>query len=291
MAKSLFKITILILVLALNELGINAEKKGSKDPAENMVLSISDIWVDANRLNGVFRNNGIWYYDAASGIQGTEWPNGTGLSPVFAAGQWIGAKVNGEIRVAGVQHSATEYQSGEILSPYVPADPSDPIYKWYYLLPGGGGNWATWPFAQGAPYDDLNGNGQYDPGETPLLLGDETIFSVWNDLADHGEFGTNKLSAEVRQTAFAYDTINELGDMHFIKWQLVNKSGMDWDSTFFAVWWDPDLGDANDDLVGCDTLLNLGYCYNATDNDQNYGAAPPATGVYLLQGPIIDNPD
>ena len=25
---------------------------------------------------------------------------------------------------------------------------------------------------------------------------------------------------------------------------------------------DPDLGDASDDLIGCDTLLNSGFIYN-----------------------------
>jgi hypothetical protein len=39
--------------------------------------------------------------------------------------------------------------------------------------------------------------------------------------------------------------------------------------------------------VGCNTTLNLGFCYNATDDDENYGSAPPAIGVDLLQGPLV----
>jgi hypothetical protein len=50
---------------------------------------------------------------------------------------------------------------------------------------------------------------------------------------------------------------------------------------------DPDLGDANDDYIGCDTNLNLGYCYNADNNDPTYGAAPPAFGMDYFKSPII----
>jgi hypothetical protein len=131
----------------------------------------------------------------------------------------------------------------------------------------------------------------YDPGEPPLMLGDQTIFSVWNDLAPHTEYNTEKLSVEVRQTVWAYNRADALGDMQFIKWVLVNKSGVDWDSTYFSIWLDPDLGQAADDLVGCDTTLGLGYTYNATNEDQNYGTPPPAQGIDFFQGPLVYNPD
>ena len=52
----------------------------------------SDIWLDANRFRGVFRNNGIWHFKVIENTQGTEWPAGSGKSPIFAAGQWIGAR-------------------------------------------------------------------------------------------------------------------------------------------------------------------------------------------------------
>ena len=51
-------------------------------------------------------------------------------------------------------------------------------------------------------------------------------------------------------------------------------------------WADPDLGGFTDDLVGCDTTLSLGYCYNATNNDQLYGSTPPAVGYDFFLGPV-----
>ncbi|MFC1746927.1 T9SS type A sorting domain-containing protein, partial [Candidatus Neomarinimicrobiota bacterium] len=118
--------------------------------------------------------------------------------------------------------------------------------------------------------------------------GDVTAFSVWNDLAEHAWVGTNKLNAEVRQTIFAFNRADALGDMIFIKWQIINKSASDWDSSYFSIWVDPDLGDAGDDLVGSDSTLGLGFVYNATNSDQRYGTAPPASGVDFFQGPIVD---
>ena len=55
---------------------------------------------------------------------------------------------------------------------------------------------------------------------------------------------------------------------------------------------DPDLGDAHDDYVGCDTTLNMAYCYNADNvgryrNWQSYGTNPPSSGMDYFLSPII----
>lgn len=278
-----------LLITMFSALLYGTENKSKKQQSRLLkTAAISDVWFDINRMNGIYRNNGTWLYDNIAGDWGLEWPKGSGLSPMYAAGQWIGAKINGDVCVAGIQHDASEYWAGEILSPGVAANSRDPKYRWYDLYKGGvrpngsPDDYIDWPFDQGAPVDE-DGN--------PLLIGDRTMFCVYNDLADHSLFASNKLNVEVRQIVFGFNRADALGDMHFIKWQLVNKSGVDWDSTYFCIWTDPDIGDANDDFVGCDPELGLGYCYNADDDDQNYGSAPPATGVDFFQGPIIDNPD
>lgn len=257
-----------------------AEPVRSVFSVEQLAKSVqtSDIWLDVNRMNGIFRNNGTWFYDNMMGDWGLEWPKGSGLSPIFGAGQFLCAKIDGEIRVAGVQHSMTEYQPGLILSANNHDDPTASKYRWYELHKDGSGDWSDWPVDQGAPVDE-NGD--------PLLLGDMTIYSVWNDLTDHDAYGSNPLNAEIHQLAWAYDRSDQIGDMIFLKWTIVNKSGKTWDDTHFAIWSDPDLGHAGDDFVGCDTTLNLGFCYNFSNNDDQYGDAPPAVGFYLLQGPIV----
>lgn len=262
---------------------------GTEDFSQPKVLAktaqVSDIWIDINRLNGVMRNNGTWFYDNVIGDWGLEWPKGSGLSPMFAAGQWIGANVNGSPRLAGVIHGNSDFQPGVITSwgidPPVAAISSDPAYRWYVITADETDNddWDDWPVAQGAPVDSL---GQ------PLLIGDMTAFCVYNDMGTHNRFAGDKLGVEIGQTVFAFNRADAIGDMMFIKWQLVNKSAYDWPETYFVIWTDADLGGGWDDYVGCDTSLGLGFTYNATDADQQYGSAPPAIGVDFFQGPIVD---
>jgi hypothetical protein len=39
--------------------------------------------------------------------------------------------------------------------------------------------------------------------------------------------------------------------------------------------------------VGCDTTLSVGYVYNATNADAQYGATPPCVGYDFFRGPIV----
>lgn len=86
--------------------------------------------------------------------------------------------------------------------------------------------------------------------------------------------------------AYAFD-VDGFRDSYFVRYKIINKSGKQWDSTYISLVNDPDLGDATDDAIGCDTLRNLGFCYNIDNNDPLFGAAPPAVGYRLLQGPIV----
>ena len=60
------------------------------------------------------------------------------------------------------------------------------------------------------------------------------------------------------------------------------------DSIFFSPTDDTDIGNALDDLGGCDTLLQALYTYNAFD-DYVYGINPPAVITTVLQGPVIES--
>ena len=56
---------------------------------------------------------------------------------------------------------------------------------------------------------------------------------------------------------------------------------------YISMWSDPDIGGSSDDYAGCDTILNLGFAYNAYASDPIYGATPPAVGFDLIRGPLI----
>lgn len=164
-----------------------------------------------------------------------------------------------------------------------------------------------------APFFDKDGDGFYDPfqGDYPKydlvgdidcrvtrdirLFGDETIWWVFNDKGNiHTESGADAIGMEVHAQAFAFATNDEVNDMTFYNYELINRSSFTLTETYFAQWVDADLGEANDDFVGCDVPRGLGYCYNGDDVDGSggpghYGANPPAVGVDFFEGPYQDN--
>ncbi|MDL2311688.1 hypothetical protein LJC68_02275 [Bacteroidales bacterium OttesenSCG-928-B11] len=127
-----------------------------------------------------------------------------------------------------------------------------------------------------------------------VLKGDETLFWIFNDKgAPHTESQGEPIGLEIRGQAFAFSTNNELNNMTFYSYEIINRSSFELTNTYFSQWVDPDLGYSRDDYVGCDVARGLGYCYNGTDIDGQgqtfaYGEQPPAVGVDFFQGPYMD---
>jgi len=128
-----------------------------------------------------------------------------------------------------------------------------------------------------------------------VLKGDETVFWFLNDRGGkHSESGSPfSIGLEIRVQAFAFATNDELNKMTFYSYEIINRGSNTLKSTYFSQWCDPDLGDADDDYVGCDIMRGLGYCYNGLPTDGKgqvwaYGENPPAVGLDFFQGPYID---
>ena len=153
-------------------------------------------------------------------------------------------------------------------------------------------DWNEWPAAEGAPYEDRNGNNRYDPEvDMPgIPSAAQTLWYVANDLdmvRVNNVTGSPPIGIEMQRTIWGYATSGELGNTIFLMTRLINKSGAPIDSMFIMQWSDADIGDAGDDFAGCDTTLDLGYMYNGVDRDATYGLAVPAVGFVLLQGPHV----
>lgn len=127
-----------------------------------------------------------------------------------------------------------------------------------------------------------------------ILKGDKTIWWVFNDKGNiHTETGGEPIGLEIRAQAFGFTTNDEINDMTFYSYEIINRSTFRLTETYFSQWVDTDLGYSHDDYVGCDVLRGLGYCYNGTEIDGSgqvwaYGANPPAIGVDFFQGPYMD---
>lgn len=165
-----------------------------------------------------------------------------------------------------------------------------------------------------APFYDRDGDGNYNPynGDYPwydiekeldcsvdrtvTLYGDKTVWWVMNDKGNiHTETGADPLGMEIRCQAFAFATNDEVNNMTFYNYELVNQSTQTLYDTYFGVFVDGALGGPNDDYVGCDVERGLAYTYNGDAFDETvggflgYGANPPAAGIDFFEGPYQDN--
>ena len=126
-----------------------------------------------------------------------------------------------------------------------------------------------------------------------VLKGDQTIWWVFNDMGNvHTETNGQPIGMEIRAQAFAFSTNDEINNMTFYTYEIINRSTYELRETYFSQWVDPDLGYAHDDFVGCDVKRGLGYCYNGDEADGpgsgSYSGIPPAVGIDFFQGPYMD---
>ena len=141
-------------------------------------------------------------------------------------------------------------------------------------------------------YPDYNISGSNDNAK---LFGDQTLWWIFNDQGNiHSETEAEPLGLEIHAQAFGFTADNEVNDMTFYNYKIINRSTLPLNDTYFGQWVDPDLGYYLDDYVGCDVNLGLGFCYNGDAEDEGaagYGFNPPAIGVDFFQGPLADPND
>lgn len=127
-----------------------------------------------------------------------------------------------------------------------------------------------------------------------VIKGDNTLWWVFNDKGNiHTETYGDPIGFEIRAQAFGFSTNDEINNMTFYSYEIINRSTYRLTDTYFSQWVDTDLGYAKDDYVGCDVMRGLGYCYNGNPEDGSgqynaYGSQPPAIGVDFFQGPYMD---
>ncbi len=256
-------------------------------------------------------NNGDGSHSPLTDGNGFYWPGGklAKKSAIFEDGLIWGGMVNGEIRVNGNTHRQG-LQAGKIFSGGIADNPDNPRYRVYKIrkdwedFPPGPEretlerDYNEWPVQDGAPWVDVNGDEVYSPGvDTPKFTGDEMLWYVANDMDSARAFYTyasDPIGLEFQTTIFGYNRTNDLADVVFKKYLIINKGSHTIEDMIFGYYSDADLGDAGDDFVGCDTSLNLGYCWNSDDDDgggtgSTYGTPPPAVGYIFLQGPFFQS--
>ncbi len=170
-------------------------------------------------------------------------------------------------------------------------------------------DWKEWPVEQGAPYVDVDGDGTYNPvrdddglpdpskGDYPGIFGADQVVWYLADDSDSGLtylFGSSPMGIEFDVTVWAYRSdLSRQSNVIYKKYRFKNVSRDSFEDMYVAQWVDPDIGDYNNDLVGCDSLTNSAFAYNAGNRDKKFGEiglAPAAVGYTLLQGPVVPSP-
>ena len=176
----------------------------------------------------------------------------------------------------------------------------DPGYEPIYDI-------ATWPgngnielgqAAKLAPFYDINNNNIYEPmeGDYPLIRGDQAIYMIYNDdKFEHTESGGKKLGVQIECMLYAFEdpTDSALYNTIFAHYDIINRSDTTYYDTYIGSFADIDIGYSWDDYIGCDVHRGLFYGYNGKSIDGGgeviaYGEHPPAQGVTILGGPLMD---
>jgi len=297
-------------------------------------LFASSVWIGGYQ-GGSLKASGLTYR-----TQGHSWfpgpldPNdGTTDAPICA--RW---DRHFEVLGADVRKHFANYRKHEEEGtlPIPPAEIPDGVKYW----PSAGNEFFADKYGFDLPVDikrglagfnDINKNGIYEPqfGDFPTIeirgcvltiqqVPDQMIFWIYNDKGAPSTIFPDAvpIGMEVQVQSFAYQTADEINDMSFYRYKLINRATQRIDSTSFAIWVDADLGCPFDDYSGCDTtkeivLDSLGnfikfrsrdfaFTYNkdeidGTEGDKcssngggavsTYGAKVPIVGIDYFRGP------
>ena len=293
--KILKNITAFTMVMTLLLVSAEARetKKVSNFSGSSFVESSGTF--DGNRIYADVTNNGLFLDYHISGDSALEWPKGTGVHSIFQSALWMGATVDGTIRTI-----VGDYTQDMGPGP-CGGDPLAAVHRIYKVNksmlddPAAHDDFQNWPVDYGAPWVDVDGDGAWNPlpagQDHPEFIGDQVLWFVSNDgdPAYKLNFGTSPMNVEIQTTMFGYDRIDAIGDMLFIKQLVINKGDDDLVDTYMGLWSDPDLGNAGDDLVGCNVELGMGYVWNDGPDTyyDNLDIGTPAAGYDFFQGPKV----
>jgi hypothetical protein len=280
---------------------------GNKRKSDSVNIAITDenatvsTIIDINKFNLPIENNGV--ISDVSGYPGGD--DFEGNSILYSSGFYISG-LDGNTPWASTLFSANtrseDYQAGNVGDSE--NDPYNRIFKISSNDPPFSSSWDAWSIAvnNGADFYDGENDGKYDPvdknnngiwdtnEDRPPNIGDVYTWCVFND-GNPTFNGAEQKFIEIRQTIFASALSNNEATDHtiFLKYEIENKNpnGLDYDSVYFAIAGDPDIGAYyNDERVGCDTTLNAGYTYNdGPDDSEGFGDTPPALWLTILAGP------
>ncbi len=283
--------------------------------------SLGEAFLDVGNVKARILNNGNLFWRGSSHVY--EVPKGGGVNAMFSSSIWIGGLVDGKLHFAGSLYGPYEFWAGPLPDDggapenceqfdrlwSVSRDEIEAYDRFGSLTP----DLADWPTGLGAPTVDARGvpidvsalplldrldrKIRLDAGERPDITGDQMVWWVMNDLGGaHLRSRAEPLGVEIHGSAFAFKSSGALGNTTFYRLKVRKPSGDALESAFVSVYQDTYLGNFDDDYIGSDSTLGLGYVYNADNFDEapsdevaGYGMAPPAVGLDFFQGARVES--
>lgn len=286
------------------------------------LAQISVSLLDQNNVSAELTDQGHFFTNPADFSAGYEVPKGSGKNSIYTSAFWFGGQdVNGQIKLAAQKYIGIDqdFWPGPLtlnLAGTVNPNPlgqtiwmmtrSEIDYHLMHYMDQGyvvSNNIENWP-AHGdttigsaynlAPYVDVDHNDRYEPenGDYPCIRGDEAVYIIMNDRGNLHSSGGDPIGLELHYMFYQFSSVPGLEDVTFIDVHGINRSTQtvfDFKAGYFV---DTDLGNYNDDYIGCDTTRNLAYTYNGDNYDANIGSVigydtlPPALGVVCLNYPL-----
>ncbi|MEO6695793.1 MAG: YCF48-related protein [Ignavibacteria bacterium] len=241
------------------------------------------VKMDGNSISTSFSQNG------SINFPGFEWPKGSGKYARYSSDLIIGAVVNNDTLVVSGDSGSGEFLPGYTNNSGFPVSFEDTLYRIYKIKNGTVDvDRLKWPNLvlsnsdQGAPVYFNSVSGMWEPND----YGNQTMFFRMTDSYPESHLSTRgfkyPLKADVKCVNYSFQTQNELDNVLYSHYEIINRSNNVWNKTLFTFF---TQDDANDYIgySGSDTVNNLGYSY-CTANNSVYGNNGPAVGFKFIRG-------
>ncbi|MDR3678693.1 MAG: T9SS type A sorting domain-containing protein [Flavipsychrobacter sp.] len=285
--------------------------------------------VDINNIKAAQLVHGDMWWNPVQQVASCEFPKGSGKSISLASSLWMsGYDGSGGLHIAAqtYRQNGNDYWPGPLdstgklsyttsqmwakiwkvnrtqintfksLSTHTVTNTPAPILEWPAKgnpYATGNGGVALTISTDMAPFVDVNNDGIYNPlsGDYPAIKGDQTLWWTFSDNGPtHTETKGQPIKAEVHAMAYAYSRGTLADNMIFYEYNVINKSGTDYNNFRVGQFADMDLGYFGDDYVGFDSTHRMGIIYNGDTVDGSgqtnaYGNMIPTAALTMLTLP------
>ncbi len=282
--------------------------------------------LDINNLHAPLMVRGDLFFLSKTGVTNLSVRSNAQKRISYTAGLWMGGISDGNLHLAACTYrqSGIDYGQGPLKIGSASTTPETRLKfgrmwkveereildfklnfnKSGYVIPEA---ILTWPAhgdsASGyeknlAPFEDVNGNGLYEPkaGDYPKIKGQQNVFWIFNDsIKIHGESEGVPLGIEVQCNAYAYvcnqindaDADKAINNSLFLHYRIINRSNRTYTNFTTGFFSDNALGDFNNDRVGSNPKESYSFWYNGDTIDAGlggFGKQLPACAIAMLKG-------